>query len=409
MSTSRRTFLTAAAAAAPAAAWQAAPSNRIRLGQIGCGGRSQAHLAALRRSGENVAIAAVADVWKVNREQRAADIERAFGAPPKQVSRYQDLLAMKDIDAVLIATPDMTHPRILMDAVAAGKDVYVEKPFAIEFGEGKAAWQTVKKSNRIVQVGSQRRSEPQMLGAARTVAAGVLGRVTRVEMAVNFQEQRWHRDLSNVNAADVDWEAFQFGGRITGPFNARKLREWQLFRETSNGIAGLWMCHLIDLAAWFLQDPYPRQAVTLGGVYLWKDGRQTSDVFQSTVEYNDCLVTFAMSLTNAAGNRNVWYGTKGTMDMNAQTISGDGSMDPARIKAPMAVERVSVETGKMIPGPGDGTAAHMANFLQCVRTRETPRASVDAGFSHAVAVCMAAKALETGRSVRFDRDKVELV
>jgi predicted dehydrogenase len=409
MQTSRRTFLTAAAAVPSAAAWQQAPGDRIRLGQIGCGSRAQAHLAALRRSGENVAIVAVADVWKVNREQHAANIERVYGAPPKQVSRYQDLLAMKDVDAVLIATPDITHPKILMDAVAAGKDVYVEKPFAIEFGEGKAAWQAVKKTNRIVQVGSQRRSEPQMLGAAKAVQAGVLGKVTRVEMAVNFQEQRWHRDFSNVKAEDVDWQAFQFGGRITGPFNPRKLREWQLFRETSNGIAGLWMCHLIDLAAWFLKEPYPKHAVTLGGVYLWNDGRQTSDVFQSTVEYSESLVTFAMSLTNGAGNRNVWYGTKGTMDMNAQTISGDGSRDPGRITASMPVERVPVDTGKMIPGPGDGTAAHMANFLQCVRTRETPRATVDAGFSHAVAVCMASTALETGRRVRFDPVKVELV
>jgi hypothetical protein len=104
-------------------------------------------------------------------------------------------------------------------------------------------------------------------------------------MQIHFQEQRWHKDLDNVKAEDVDWQAFQFGGRITGPFNARKLREWQLFRETTNGIAGLWMCHLIDLAGWYLEDPYPKHAVTLGGVYLWKDGRQTSDVFQSIVEY----------------------------------------------------------------------------------------------------------------------------
>ena len=396
MTPSRRHFLAAAAAAPLAQAWQSSPNDRIRLGQIGCGGRSRDHLMTVRQSGENAAIVAVCDVWKVNREQRAAEIAKAFGAPPRQTTRYQELLAMKDVDAVLIATPDMTHPRILADAVAAGKDVYVEKPFAVNFDDAKMAWQAVKRTKQVVQVGTQRRSDPQFLGAAKAVHSGIIGKITRVEMAVNFQEQRWHRDLDNVKAEDVDWEAFQFGGRITGPFNARKLREWQLFHETTNGIAGLWMCHLIDLAPWYLQDPYPKHAMTMCGVYLWKDGRETSDVFQSMVEYNECLVTFAMSLTNAAGNRNLWYGSKGVLDIDNLKVSGDGSKDPKRLMAPIDLEKVPVES-------------HMTNFLRCVRTRETPRASVDNGFQHAVAGCMAAVSLQTGRRVSFDREKLELL
>ncbi|HYP07898.1 MAG TPA: Gfo/Idh/MocA family oxidoreductase [Bryobacteraceae bacterium] len=158
---------------------------------------------------------------------------------------------MKDVDAVIIATPDSTHARILADAVAAGKDVYVEKPFVVDFQAGKMAWGAVKRSKQVVQVGTQRRSTPEFIGAAKAIHAG------------------------------VDWEALQFGGRIKGPFDARKLREWQLFRDTTSGMAGLWMCHLVDLAPWYLQDPFPKQAVTLGDAYLWKDGRQTSDVFQS--------------------------------------------------------------------------------------------------------------------------------
>lgn len=395
MSASRRTFL-AAAAAPVSQAWQRSPNNQIRLGQIGCGGRSRDHLSELVKSGENAVIVAVCDVWKVNREQRAAEIQKAFGAAPMQTTRYQEVLAMKDVDAVLIATPDMTHPRILADAVAAGKDVYVEKPFAVNFEDGKMAWQAVKRSRRVVQVGTQRRSDPAFIGAAKAVQSGIIGKVTRVAMEVHFQERRWRKDLDNVRREDVDWEAFQFGGRITGPFDARKLREWQLFHETTNGIAGLWMCHLIDLAPWYLQDPYPKRAMSMGGVYLWKDGRETSDVFQSMVEYNECLVTFSMSLTNAAGNRNLWFGTKGTLDINNLRITGEGSRDPLRITAPLNLEKVAVES-------------HMANFLRCVRSRETPRAGVDAGFQHAVAGCMAGLSLESGRSVSFDREKLELV
>ena len=97
-------------------------------------------------------------------------------------------------------------------------------------------------------------------------------------------------------------------GRITQPFNPRLFREWQLFEDTTNGIPGLWMSHFIDLVAWYLQDPYPRGAVSNGGVYLWQDGRQTSDVFHSLIDYRDCLVSFAMSLTNASTPRKplVW-------------------------------------------------------------------------------------------------------
>jgi predicted dehydrogenase len=397
MNTTRRTFLAAGLSVPAVEAMQGPPSDRIRLGLIGCGGRSQAHVGELSHSDENAAIIAVCDVWRVNREQKAAAIQKTTGSAPKQTSRYQELLAMKDVDAVIIATPDMTHPRILADAVAAGKDVYVEKPFAVDFSDAKMAWQAVKRTKQVVQVGTQRRSTPEFLGAAKAIRSGIIGKVTRVAMEVHFQGQRWRRDdWRNVKPEDVDWEAFQFGGRIQGPFNARKLREWQLFRETTNGIAGLWMCHLIDLVPWYLEDPYPQHAVTLGGVYLWKDGRQTSDVFQATVEYNECLVTFAMSLTNSAGNRNLWFGTKGTLDLDNLKITGEGSSDVNRVKEPLAIEQVPVES-------------HLVNFLRCVRSRATPRASVDNGFSHAVAGCMAAVSLETGRRVGFDREKLELI
>jgi predicted dehydrogenase len=396
MKSTRRTFLAGAAAVHAARGWPQSPNDRIRLGQIGCGGRSRDHLNELRRSGENAAIVAVCDVWKVNREQRAAEIQRAFGEAPKQTTKYQELLAMKDVDAVLIATPDMTHPKILADAVAAGKDVYVEKPFAVDFADAKMAWQAVKRSKQVVQVGTQRRSDPLFVGAAKAIHDGTIGKVTRASMEVHFQERRWRRDYENVKQEDVDWEAFQFGGRVTGPFDPRKLREWQLFRETTNGIAGLWMCHLIDLAPWFLKDPYPKHAMAMGGVYLWKDGRQTSDVFQAMVEYNECLVTFAMSLTNAAGSRNLWFGTKGTLDIDNRKISGEGSRDPQRLTAQMPLEPVQVES-------------HMANFLRSMRSRQTPRASVDEGFQHAVAGCMAGVSLESGRRVSFDAKKLELV
>jgi len=183
----------------------------------------------------------------------------------------------------------------------------------------------------------------------------------------------------------VDWPSYKMG-RFEREFDARRFREWQLFRESSNGIAGLWMCHYIDLAPWFLDVAYPKSVTAAGGVFLWKDGRETEDVFQALVQYpNDCLARFAMSLTNASGTRNMWYGDKGTLDGDKLLL-----MPGDRAIAPEPVE------------------SHMANFLRCVRSRQTPRASVDAGFRHAVAGCMAAEALHSGRVVRFDAERLEM-
>ncbi len=394
MDPTRRTFLMSSAAAAALA--QPSPNDRIRLGLIGCGGRGRDLLREVARSGENAAITALCDVWRVNREARAQDVEKAFGQAPFQTTRYQELLARKDIDAVLIATPDFTHPKILADAVQAGKDAYVEKPFATTFEEARMAYDAVKGSNRVVQVGTQRRSEAKFMAAAEAVQKGVIGKVTRVSMEYHFFEPRWRRDYHMIQPQDVDWEAFRFGGRIQGGFDPRKLREWQLFRDTTNGIPGLWMTHLIDLAAWYLNDPFPKGAMAMGGVYYWKDGRQTSDVFQAMLEYTDCLVTFAMSLTNSAGGRNLWFGIKGMLDAEANRVSGDGSRDPDRVMQPYT-----------LPLPPQ-VESHMANFLRCMRTRATPRASVEAGYSHAVATCMAAVSLQTGRRVGYDPAKREL-
>jgi predicted dehydrogenase len=223
-----------------------------------------------------------------------------------------------------------------------------------------------------------------------------IGKVTRVEFAVNFQEPRWRRDHHQVSESDVAWKQFRMY-LPSKPFSARDLREWQLFRDYTNGIAGLWMCHFIDLVPWFLGDPYPAGAVANGGVYLWNDGRQTSDVFHALLDYpKGLLVSFAMSLTNSAGNRNAWYGVRGTLDGDAMKITGAGSRAPDRI----------TEDVKIQPEPA---TSHMQNFIDCVRSRGTPRADIEAGFSHAVAVCMAATALETGRKVRFNREKLEIV
>jgi predicted dehydrogenase len=395
-SLTRRAFVGAAAASSTALRSRGA-SDKISIGLIGAGGRGTNHINDLIKLKDlNVAITAVCDVWSVNREKAAKAVEKGFGARPKTTTDYRELMNWKDIDAVVIATPDFAHPIILKAAVEAGKDAYVEKPFGTNFADVKAAYLAVRKSKQVVQVGTQRRSDPLLMAAARQVRAGALGKVTRVEFEVSFQEPRWKRSNEKVNPADIDWKMFQMG-RIERGFDQRLFREWQLFAgETTNGISGLWMSHFIDLVPWFLDDPYPAGAVSNGGVYLWKDGRKTSDVFYTLLDYpKDFLVLFAMNLTNTAGNRNMWFGTLGTLDADKHLISGEGSKMKDKIQSEI---KLQPET----------TDSHMHNFLECIRSRQTPRADVQAGFSHAVAGIMSAEALAKGRRMRFDPVKLEI-
>lgn len=391
---SRRAFL--AATPAVASAFQASPNDRIRLGILGFGGRGSYLFGEIRKTKENVQVAAVCDVWKPARERAIAMVTKQYGEAPKVTSRYEDVLAMKDIDAVLIATPDFTHSRILFDAIKAGKDAYCEKPMGTIYSDAKAAYQAVKASKQVVQVGTQRRSDAGLIGCANLVRSGGIGKITRADLQVHFQEARWRRDYHQIKMEDIDWEAFRFHGYVKSEPDLRKFREWQLFREFTNGIPGLWMSHLIDLAPWFLDVPYPTSAVGIGGVYQWKDGRQTSDVYHALFEYGDALISFQMSLTNAVYWRNLWFGMRGTLDADKLTYSGEGSRQPDRLMEAMKVEPVPVES-------------HMDDWLRCLRSRETPRADIQAGFSHAVAGVMATMAMEENRRVRFDPAKIEIV
>jgi predicted dehydrogenase len=394
-SITRRMFVAGSAASASRVL---GANDRIRLGLIGTGGRGSAHIKDLIKLRDlNISVVATCDVYRPNRESGADLVEKGFGVKPRTTTDYRELLFWKDVDAVVIATPDFGHPIILQAALAAGKDAYVEKPFATTFADGKAAYLAARASKQVVAVGTQRRSDGHFMSAAQQVRDGALGKLTRIEFAMAVHSPRWKRPAETVNPADVDWKNFQLG-RLQRSFDPRLLREWQLFEgETTNGIPGLWMSHYIDLVPWFTGNPYPAGAVSNGGVYLWKDGRKTSDVFYTLIDYpGEFMVMFTMSLTNAAGIRNVWYGTRGTLDCEKWTISGEGSSAKDKIAAASKIEPVAANS-------------HMHNFLECLRSRQQPRADAQAGFSHAVAGIMAATALAQGRRMLFDAAKLEIV
>jgi predicted dehydrogenase len=287
----------------------------------------------------------------------------------------------------VIATPDFSHGTILTAALKAGKDVYIEKPMTIDLASANEALDLARAHNRVVQAGTQHRSEGQFRGAAKLMATGLLGQLSRVSASMYFHEARWRRNFSNCQAPDVDWEAFLLH-LPPRPFEARLLRQWQLYRETSNGLPGLWMTHYADSVHFVTGAQYPTSAVAHGGVYVWKDGRDTSDTFHALLEYPEgFLFDWGMGLGNSSGVHFTLHATKGTMDLEKWTVSPEGGRNGAFAAGPI---------------PKEPNLSHMGNWLECLRSRARPNADIQFGHQHAVATIMAALALQTGARQKYD-------
>lgn len=400
----RREFLQRTSAAVTAvgatsllASTARAANDQISIGLIGVGGRGSALMGQIHALADkrNCRITAVCDVWQVNRAKAAAKVADRFGTEPRQFSRFEDLLGLDDIDAVVIATPDFSHCPIMIAALRAGKDIYIEKPMATAVADANQALDLARDGRRVVQVGTQYRSHGGYRAAARELATGVLGQINRVSATANFNQPRWAREFSDCKEKDVDWKAFLLN-LSSRPFDPRLIRRWQLYRATTNGLAGLWMSHYADAVHLLTGANYPQTGVAHGGIYTWKDGREHTDTFHALLAYPEgFLFDWGMGLANSAGTHFAVYGTRGTLDV------GSNYVEPNRLAiTPLGgTKDTTVPTKKIVPDPsGD----HMDNWLECLRTRARPNADIQFGHQHAVATIMAARALETGRRQAYD-------
>lgn len=335
----------------------------------------------------DVRIVAVCDVWQKNLQAAAARVKQKSGEEPRQFTRFGELLAMNEVDAVVIATPDFSHGPILTESLKAGKDVYIEKPMTIDLVSANQALNLAREKKRVVQAGTQRRSEGKFRSAAKFLATGALGQISRVSAAMYFHEARWARSAAECKEADVDWEAFLLN-TPKRPFDARLLRQWQLYRATSNGLPGLWMTHYADAVHLITGAKYPASAVAHGGTYVWKDGREHTDTFHALLDYPEgFLFDWGMALGNSSGVHFTIHGTKGTMDLEKWTVSPEGGRNSELKPGPI---------------PTEPDQSHMGNWLECLWSRERPNADIQFGHQHAVATIMTALALETGQRQKYD-------
>ena len=436
----RREFLKAgsAALAATTVSWNAksyaavvGANDRVRVGIIGCGDRMKGgDLPAFHQNAKemNFQIVAVSDIWKRQREMGAEFIEKLCGTRPDQVRNNDELYARKDVDAVIIATADFQHAYHGIEAVEAGRDAYVEKPTAHTMPDARKFLATVKKSDRIVQIGTQRRSTPSYMKAAEYIKSGKFGDIVMVEMTWNVnQPGRWRRPdvVPLLKEEDTDWKRYLLN-RTMVPFDARKYLEFRLFWPYSSGIPDQWLVHQIDTVHWFTGLPHPRSCVANGGIYLWKDGRTNWDTMTSVFDYGPLddpskgfQVQYSSRFTNSAGGvKELYYSNGGMIDMDKQMVTPTGGlnakyaaemkMQPNLLPSFSLVEKAESVSTDANTGGDPQTTANMRNWMECVRSRKTPNAPVEAGYSHSIALCMNVAAIQTGQKVTFN-DKTQQV
>ncbi len=251
-------------------------NERIALGLIGCGGRGyDAHMKGVHPHDkeQNVQFTAVSDPWKQRRERAAARAEEWYGRPARQFVSYQDIMALDDIDAVMIASCDHHHCLHLEAAIKAKKDAYVEKPLAMNMESLNRVFDLVKASPQVVQMGTQVRSYQTSAGCKKLFESGAIGKVSRIEQCRNGSKPYWYSWMERaepVRAGDVDWKEF-LSGRPMRPFDAQLLTGWYGFREFTDGPIANLGCHFIDLNNFIVGSKLPLSCVAQGGIFTWKD------------------------------------------------------------------------------------------------------------------------------------------
>lgn len=426
---SRRSFLGSATAASYSRV--AGANDRIQIGQIGCGNRAFGHRRMLKLSMEsdpNFDLRGVCDIWTVNRERAADHARDVFGRRPKTFKYSEEMLADPELDAVMIATGDHQHARILAEVVKAGKDCYCEKPMANTLEDARLAREAVKASGRVVQMGSQWLSCPYQHRVREMIREGRLGKIVSVSQSWNFNGPRWHapreESVAAIREADTDWKRWLLG-RPWRPFDPRLYFEYRIFKDFSGGITDQWYSHGSGLVHFYLDTFIPDDVVSNGGIFAWHDVRENPDTFSCLATFQDKQVLYSYSTTfgNAWGDHSIIRGTRGTLFspggegspqwwFQEEMESGWRTNNVFSVKGKKAERKpVTIAGREEVPsvGQSDDLKAHSDDWLKCMRSRKTPNGNIDTGYAHAVAVVMATKSYREGRKTFWDRNTEQIV
>lgn len=406
-------------------------NDKVRVGVVGFSDRHRSsHIPSFMHHYKelNFDVVAVSDIWKERREGGAAIWKEKMGHDVTAYRNNEEMYDKRVADAVFISTADFQHALHTIEAVKAGCDAYVEKPFAETMEDNRAALKAVKESGKIIQIGSQRRSGSNYHAAAEFIQSGKFGPITMVELTWNVnQPGRWRRPelVNRLKEADVDWKRYLLN-RPFENFDPRKYLEYRLFWPYSSGLPGQWMSHQIDTVHWFSGLPHPRSVAANGGIYQWKDGRRNWDTITAVFDYgplNDpstgFQVTFASRMHNGDENpAEIYYSNGGELNLITNMVSPKGGLTKRHAEAmgmqPNLLPELSLSKAeKVIASANTGgdslTSAHVRNWMECVRSRKQPNAPVEAGYSHSIANIMTTASAHTGTRVTFDEKSQEVL
>lgn len=384
-------------------------NDRIRLGVIGTGRQGIDNMQNFMQHG--VEVAAVCDVYQPNLDKGL----KAAGGKAKTFTDFRRLLEEKDIDVVINATPDHWHALPAVEACKAGKDVYVEKPTCVAVEEGKKIVEAARKYKRVVQVGTWQRSNLHFQKAVQAVQDGLIGKVTfaRTWNYSNIYPQ----GIGNPPDSDVppglDWDMW-LGPAPKVPFNWNRFGvgdRWSTFRyfyDYANGWLGDWCVHLLDIVHWAMKVDGPTAVTASGAKFYLQDNGDTPDTLQVTFEYP----TFVCTYENRLCNGNSMYGHGYGIEFHGT----DGTMFVDREGFQVYPEKVVFEKKPLGRTPAmqmdqvnDGLVDHVANMLECMRTRKNPASDIAIGYRTSSACLLGNVALRSKERVVWDVANERLV
>lgn len=377
-------------------------NERVRVGVIGFGGRAQ-ELVKQVLAIPSAELVAVADVYT-----RRLDQAKHLSSSLRTFDDHRHLLDMKDLDAVIVASPLHIHCLHFVDVLAAGKDLYSEKTMTWSIAEAEKCLAAAKGSDRIVQIGLQHESDGSLADAKKWIGDGMVGKVTHVQSWMSRNTPRgngqWVRPVpADCNAQNVNWKAF-LNGRPDRPFDANKFINWRLFWEFSGGNVTENMVHQIAWIITALDLPLPTAAYMSGGVFSEKDGREVPDTIAVTLDYpNDIVVSWQSTFSNSHyGLGEHILGSDGTIEH----VAGETDMVTGRSGNVIRYYPEKVNRPDGAARTGESTDQnHMANFIDCVRTRKQPNAPVEIGYRSAIAAHMANIAYRRKQRVTLEMAK----
>lgn len=422
----RRHFLRTGGAAALALSGiprygQVFADTRLRAGVIGTGWYGKSSLFRLLQV-VPTEVVSLCDVDSAMRSEAAdwAEARQESRKRPRLYGDYREMLAEKDLDLVIVATPDHWHALPMIAAVEAGADVYVEKPISVDVVEGQAMLAAARRHGRTVQVNTQRRSTPHLIEARdEIVRSGRLGRVGHVEIYGYFIE-RGDRNPPDVDPpASLDWDFWQ-GPAPLRPYNARvHPRGWRAFMEYGNGTIGDIGIHMLDMVRWMLDLGMPRRISSSGEIFVQPDAKvNIADTQTATFDYDDLQVIWTHRRWGAAPDPKYrWgatlYGEKGTLKASVWGYDFEPLEGPGAVHRDMVLELDEYpedrDEDRLEHFAAPAIRRHFRNMLSCRESGERPVADIEEGYISSTSCILANIAMKVGRTLEWDHQKGVIV